>query len=70
MVGTATLMIDFEMDAVSEDEDWRRFGVPRRGDRIEMPEERDAANRMAEITRVGDDGSARFYCWCSLVNVS
>src|SRR5580704_9160727 len=68
MVGTATLMIDFEIHWF-EDEDWRRFGVPRRGDRIEMPEERNAANRMVEITRVGDDGSARFYCWCSLVNV-
>jgi hypothetical protein len=69
MVGTATLMIDFEIHWF-EDDSWRRFGVPRRGDRIEMPEERNAANRMAEITRVGDDGSARFYCWCSLVNVS
>jgi hypothetical protein len=69
MVGTATLMIDFEIHWF-EDEAWRRFGVPRRGDRIEMLEERNAANRMAEITRVGDDGSARFYCWCSLVNVS
>jgi hypothetical protein len=68
MVGTATLMIDFEIHWF-EDEDWRRFGVPRRGDRIEMLAERNAANRMAEITRVGDDGSARFYCWCSLVNV-
>jgi hypothetical protein len=69
VVGTATLMIDFEIHWF-EDEDWRRFGVPRRGDRIEMPAERIVANRMAEITRVGDDGSARFYCWCSLVNVS
>jgi hypothetical protein len=69
MVGTATLMIDFEIHWF-EDDDWRRFGVPRRGDQIEMLAERNAANRMAEITRVGDDGSARFYCWCSLVNVS
>jgi hypothetical protein len=69
LVGTATLMIDFELRWF-EDADWRRFGAPRRGDRIEMPQERNPANRMAEITRVGDDGSARFYCWCSLVNVA
>ncbi len=69
VVGTATLMIDFEWVLFLADE-WRRFGPPRRGDRIEMLEERDPANRMAEVTRVGDDGSARFYCWCSLVNVS
>ena len=68
-VGTATLMIDFEWVLFLTDE-WRRFGAPRRGDRIDMPEEREPANRMAEITRIGDDGSARFYCWCSLVNVS
>lgn len=68
-VGTATLMIDFEWVLFLNDE-WRRFGAPRRGDHIEMPQERNPANRMAEITRIGDDGSARFYCWCSLVNVS
>ena len=67
MIGTATLMIDFEWVLFLNDE-WRRFGAPRRGDRIEMPAEREPANRLAEITRIGDDGSARFYCWCSLVN--
>jgi hypothetical protein len=67
MIGTATLMIDFEWVLFLNDE-WLRFGAPRRGDQIEMPQEREPANRLAEITRVGDDGSARFYCWCSLVN--
>jgi hypothetical protein len=66
-VATATLMIDFEWVLFLTDE-WRPYGAPRRGDRIEMPEEREPANRLAEVTRIGDDGSARFYCWCSLVN--
>jgi hypothetical protein len=67
MIGTATLMIDFEWVLFLNDE-WLCFGAPRRGDRIEMPQEREPANRLTEITRIGDDGSARFYCWCSLVN--
>lgn len=64
-LGTATLLIDFQFQWFEGD--WARFGMPRAGDWIEMPTERVAAQRMVEITRVGDDGSARFWAWCSIV---
>jgi hypothetical protein len=65
-VGTASLMIDFQFKWFEQD-GFETFGMPRRGDWIELPSERVAQNRMVEITRVGDDGSARFWAWCSLV---
>lgn len=64
-VGLATLFVDFEW--ILFEEDFARFGLPKRGDRIELPFEKHAEDRLAEITRVGDDGSSRFYAWCSLV---
>lgn len=67
VVGTSTLLIDFQLVNFLDDQ-WRRFGEPRRGDWIEMPSEKVPANRTVEITRIGDDGSARFWAWCSLVN--
>lgn len=65
-VATASLMIDFRVNLFQDE--FARFGEPRRGDWIEMPTEKNPANRMVEITRVGDDGSARVWTWCSLVN--
>jgi hypothetical protein len=65
-LGTATLMVDFEWKHFEGDFD--RFGIPKRGDWIEIPKEKQPSDRLVEITRVGDDGSARIWCWCSLVN--
>jgi hypothetical protein len=67
IVGTATLMIDFEI-ALFEEPEFAMWGAPRKGDWLEMPHEKRPADRLAEISRIGDDGSARFYCWCTLVN--
>lgn len=66
-LATATLMLDFQL-VNFQNEPWTRFGLPVRGDWIEMPSERVPANRVVEITRIGDDGSARFWAWCSLVS--
>lgn len=66
VVSSATLMVDFRWNQFQEDP-WAQYGTPRNGDWVELPTERVAQNRMVEITRVGDDGSARFWSWCSLV---
>ena len=63
-MGSATLFIDFEW--ILFEQDFARFGIPRKGDRIEIPHEKNPEDRLAEITRVGDDGSYRIYCWCTL----
>ena len=64
-VGLATLFVDFEW--ILFEQDFTRFGIPRKGDRVELPFEKNPEDRLAEITRVGDDGSSRIYAWCSLV---
>ena len=61
----ATLFVDFEW--ILFEENYARFGIPRRFDRIELLTEKDPENRMAEITRVGDDGSSRIWCWCNIL---
>lgn len=66
-VSTATLLVDFERASFGRD-GWAEHGEPRRGDWIEMPEEKNPDNRLVEIDRVGDDGSARFLCWCNVVD--
>lgn len=66
-VATGTLLVDFE-DVFFTDEEFARFGRPRKDDWIEMPVEKDPHNRMAKVDKIGDDGSARFYAWVSLVS--
>lgn len=66
LVAGGTLLIDFE-DALFLDEQWVQYGRPKKPDRIELPFEKEPANRMGQIERVGDDGSARFFAWVRLV---
>jgi len=67
VVGTATLFIDFE-DVFFQEDPYAQFGRPKKDDLIEMPTEKDPNNRMARISRIGDDGSSRFYAWANLVS--
>jgi len=63
--GEATVLVDFEA-AIFEQEDTLAYGKPRMGDRLEMPDQA-PGDQLMEIRDVGDDGSRRFYAWCSIV---
>jgi hypothetical protein len=61
-VASAMLVVDFDMalfPTVPE--------RPRKGDRLFLPNEPIPQDRLVEITRVADDGSARLLCYCSRV---
>lgn len=65
MVANARLLIDFE--AALFGGSWRRYGTPLAGDWVELPDE-PPGETLYEILRLGDDGSARIWCWCVLVS--
>lgn len=62
VVGTATLLVDFE-DAYFDPD----IGKPLKGDRFDLPDQDDPANRVVEVQRVNSDGSARVLCWCTVI---
>jgi hypothetical protein len=64
VVTEASLMIDFEADLFRNE--FAAYGQPKNGDRFELPDQ-DEADQLVKVERVGDDGSARVYCWCSAV---
>jgi hypothetical protein len=65
VVTEATLMIDFE--AALFQNEFAAYGKPKNGDRFELPEQ-DDGDQLVKVDRVGDDGSARVYAWCSVVS--
>lgn len=64
-IAGAALLIDIER-AYFED-DYATHGYPKKGDRFELPEQKNAADRLVEITRMAEDGSARLLFWCAVV---
>jgi hypothetical protein len=66
VVGTIKLLVDFESSEFTR-EDYAAFGYPRKGDRIEMPEEPDPDSQILEVERTSTDGTAHLLCWCAVV---
>lgn len=64
VVAEASVLLDFELDLFRNE--WAAYGQPKKGDRFECPEQ-DHADQLIKVERVGDDGSARIYAWCSVV---
>jgi hypothetical protein len=65
-VGEGTLLVDFAA-ATFEGPGMSYYGKPRAKDRLELPSQA-PSDRLVQIDRVGDDGSERFYCWCSVLS--
>lgn len=64
VVTNASLLLDFEA-ALFRDE-FAAYGQPKKGDRFECPQQA-TGDQLVTVQRVGNDGSARIYCWCSVV---
>jgi hypothetical protein len=60
-VSDGTLLVDFETAIFDY-----LGSKPIKDDWLILPEQ-NVDERVVSITRIGDDGSGRFYCWCSVV---